>query len=143
MANSKGSAAKSSSRRCLTLVKVTTPAMARTALPAKFTVAEKHTTPPLPEHDTYVPETPTFFRRQRANPTREPRGRLRSQPPGRLTLIAKSELQRDSATTRYAKWGLEMLSWWVHLRMSTSGCKFRSASFARWPSQAYLQVGHL
>src|SRR5579863_1522626 len=42
MANSAGSAAKSSSRRCFTLVKVTTPTAPRTPLPTKFAVAEKH-----------------------------------------------------------------------------------------------------
>src|ERR1700722_19455630 len=42
MANSVGSAANSSSRRCFTLVKVTTPIPARAVLPTKFAVAEKH-----------------------------------------------------------------------------------------------------
>src|ERR1700746_2125854 len=37
-----GSAAKSSSRLCFTLVNVATPAAPRTALPTKFAVAEKH-----------------------------------------------------------------------------------------------------
>jgi hypothetical protein len=37
-----GSEAKRSSRRCLTLVKVTTPTAAKTPLPTKFAVAEKH-----------------------------------------------------------------------------------------------------
>src|ERR1700751_5017839 len=38
-----GNVAKSSSRRCFTLVKVTTPTAPRTPLPTKFAVAEKHT----------------------------------------------------------------------------------------------------
>src|SRR4029077_9649373 len=42
MAKSVGRAAKSSSRRCLTLVRVTTPTAPRTPLPTKFAVAEKH-----------------------------------------------------------------------------------------------------
>src|ERR1700733_4932273 len=43
MANSSGSAAKSSSRRCLTRVNVTTPTAAKAPLPTKLAVAEKHT----------------------------------------------------------------------------------------------------
>src|ERR1700683_211295 len=43
MAKSRGSAAKSSSRRCLTRVRVTAPTAPRTPLPTKFAVAEKHT----------------------------------------------------------------------------------------------------
>jgi hypothetical protein len=42
LAKSVGSEAKRSSRRCLTLVRVTTPTAARTPLPTKFAVAEKH-----------------------------------------------------------------------------------------------------
>jgi hypothetical protein len=42
MANNKGKEAKSSSRRCFTLVRVTTPTAPRTPLPTKFAVAEKH-----------------------------------------------------------------------------------------------------
>src|SRR5208282_2750539 len=42
MAKSVGSAAKSNSRLCFTLVKVTTPTAPRTPLPTKFAVAEKH-----------------------------------------------------------------------------------------------------
>src|SRR5580693_5146069 len=42
MAKSVGSAAKSSSRRCFTCVRVTTPTAPRTPLPTKFAVAEKH-----------------------------------------------------------------------------------------------------
>src|SRR5580692_4260086 len=42
MANRIGSAAKSSSRRCLTFVNVTTPTAPRAVLPTKFAVAEKH-----------------------------------------------------------------------------------------------------
>jgi hypothetical protein len=42
MANSVGSAAKSSSRRCFTLVSVTTPMAPSIPLPTKFAVAEKH-----------------------------------------------------------------------------------------------------
>src|SRR5580698_10424276 len=42
MANNTGRDAKSSSRRCFTLVKVTTPMAPRTPLPTKFAVAEKH-----------------------------------------------------------------------------------------------------
>src|ERR1700733_2945875 len=42
MANSVGSAANSTSRRCFTLVKVTTPIPAKAVLPTKFAVAEKH-----------------------------------------------------------------------------------------------------
>src|ERR1700733_15609827 len=42
MANSVGSAANSTSRRCFTLVKVTTPIPAKAELPTKFAVAEKH-----------------------------------------------------------------------------------------------------
>src|SRR5580698_2366647 len=61
MANSRGSEAKSRSRRCFTLVSVTTPAEARTPLPTKFAVAEKHIgvdfslahfTPVVAEHKT-------------------------------------------------------------------------------------------
>jgi len=37
-----GSEAKRSSRRCLTLVSVAMPTAARTPLPTKFAVAEKH-----------------------------------------------------------------------------------------------------
>jgi hypothetical protein len=43
MANKIGSVANSSSRRCFTLVKVTTPMAPRTPLPTKLAVAEKHT----------------------------------------------------------------------------------------------------
>src|ERR1700685_290930 len=43
MAKSRGSAAKSSSRRCLTRVRVTAPTAPRTPLPTKLAVAEKHT----------------------------------------------------------------------------------------------------
>jgi hypothetical protein len=43
MANSVGSAAKRSSRRCFTIVNVKTPTAPRTPLPTKFAVAEKHT----------------------------------------------------------------------------------------------------
>src|SRR5579871_6371753 len=43
MAKSVGSEANSSSRLCLTFVKVTTPAAPRTPLPTKFAAAEKHT----------------------------------------------------------------------------------------------------
>src|SRR5450432_49779 len=43
MANSTGSAANRSSRRCFTFVKVTTPTAPRTPLSTKFAVAEKHT----------------------------------------------------------------------------------------------------
>src|SRR5579862_129895 len=42
MAKRVGSAAKSSSRRCFTFVKVPTPTAPRTPLPTKFAVAEKH-----------------------------------------------------------------------------------------------------
>src|SRR5580700_10929588 len=42
MANSSGSDAKSNSRRCFTLVSVTTPTVPSTPLPTKFAVAEKH-----------------------------------------------------------------------------------------------------
>src|SRR5580693_1276263 len=42
MANSKGSDAKSNSRRCFTLVNVTTPTAPNAVLPTKFAVAEKH-----------------------------------------------------------------------------------------------------
>src|ERR1700721_2896778 len=42
MANSSGSDANSSSRRCLTLVNVTTPTAPNAVLPTKFAVAEKH-----------------------------------------------------------------------------------------------------
>src|SRR5579864_3259068 len=42
MANSVGKAAKRSSRRCFTCVKVIAPTVPRTALPTKLTVAEKH-----------------------------------------------------------------------------------------------------
>src|ERR1700684_3483558 len=42
MANKSGRDANSSSRRCLTLVRVTTPTAPRTVLPTKFAVAEKH-----------------------------------------------------------------------------------------------------
>src|ERR1700683_98226 len=42
MAKSAGSDAKSSSRRCFTLVRVTTPMAPRAPLPTKFAVAEKH-----------------------------------------------------------------------------------------------------
>src|ERR1700733_15316530 len=42
MANSVGSAANSTSRRCFPLVKVTTPIPAKAVLPTKFAVAEKH-----------------------------------------------------------------------------------------------------
>src|SRR5262249_30022454 len=48
MANSVGSAAKSSSRRCFTLVRVATPPAPRTPLPTKFAVAEKHMAGLLP-----------------------------------------------------------------------------------------------
>src|SRR5271166_2332284 len=54
MANSVGSAAKSSSRLCFTLVNVTTPTAPRTPLPTKFAVAEKHMACRLPcENYTY------------------------------------------------------------------------------------------
>src|SRR5665213_1526858 len=43
MAKSVGSAAKRTSRLCLTFVKVTTPIAPRTPLPTKFAAAEKHT----------------------------------------------------------------------------------------------------
>jgi hypothetical protein len=46
IANSVGSEANSSSRRCFTLVSVTTPTPASTPLPTKFAVAEKHMPPP-------------------------------------------------------------------------------------------------
>src|SRR5271155_1970695 len=42
MANSKGSEAKSNSRRCFTFVNVTTPTAPSAVLPTKFAVAEKH-----------------------------------------------------------------------------------------------------
>src|SRR5271170_4958384 len=42
MANSKGSDAKSNSRRCFTFVNVTTPTAPKAVLPTKFAVAEKH-----------------------------------------------------------------------------------------------------
>src|SRR5580698_4339554 len=42
MAKSVGSEAKSSSRRCFTRVKVTTPIVPKTPLPTKFAAAEKH-----------------------------------------------------------------------------------------------------
>src|SRR6202035_5479339 len=42
MAKRVGSAAKSNSRRCFTLVSVTTPTAPRTPLPTKFAAAEKH-----------------------------------------------------------------------------------------------------
>src|ERR1700723_4507511 len=42
MANRVGSDAKSNSRLCFTIVKVTTPIAPRTVLPTKFAVAEKH-----------------------------------------------------------------------------------------------------
>src|SRR5438105_3741315 len=51
MANSVGSAAKSSSRLCFTFVNVTTPMAPRTPLPTKFAVAEKHTARHLPCKD--------------------------------------------------------------------------------------------
>src|SRR5580658_2789186 len=68
MANSRGSEAKSRSRRCFTLVSVTTPAEARTPLPTKFAVAEKHIgvdfslahfTPVVAEHKTLLALTPS------------------------------------------------------------------------------------
>src|ERR1700728_3589294 len=42
MANNTGRAAKRTSRRCFTLVRVTTPTTPRTPLPTKFAAAEKH-----------------------------------------------------------------------------------------------------
>src|SRR5215475_6506284 len=52
MAKSVGSVAKSSSRRCFTLVRVATPPAPRTPLPTKFAVAEKHMAGLLPSEHT-------------------------------------------------------------------------------------------
>src|ERR1700735_2250856 len=51
MAKRMGSEAKSSSRRCFTLVKVTTPIPNKAVLPTKFAVAEKHMAGFLPWED--------------------------------------------------------------------------------------------
>src|SRR5580698_3352747 len=54
MANNAGREAKRISRRCLTLVKVTTPTVPRTPLPTKFAVAEKHMAGFLPGEITLM-----------------------------------------------------------------------------------------
>ena len=62
MANSKGNAAKSNSRRCFTFFKVTTPTPPRVALPTKFAAAEKHMTGLLRGEDytKFLEERKTF-----------------------------------------------------------------------------------
>src|SRR5271154_7142394 len=57
-----GSAAKSSSRRCFTFDKVTTPTAPRTPLPTKFAVAEKHMAHLLPCEDCTYSSQSTISR---------------------------------------------------------------------------------
>jgi hypothetical protein len=55
IANNVGSEAKSSSRRCLTFVRVTAPIVPRTPLTTKLAAAEKHTRYPPGSRQCHVP----------------------------------------------------------------------------------------